>query len=113
MRHISEFVLYEAFAPGAKDGHGNETETWAPAVRLGIYAYNPGTTDEPFTPGHARVITNPTIYVPSTVRLTPRGRITLDAEEESLDIVGETLPYRNPYDSSMNGNVVNLKRVSG
>jgi hypothetical protein len=113
MRRISEYVLYESFLAGAEDSHGNETETWLPAVRVGIYAYNPGTTDEPFDAGTDRTITNPTIYVPTATKLTPRGRVTLEAEEEPLEIVGETLPYRNPYDSSMNGNVVNLKRVSG
>ncbi|MFZ4894639.1 hypothetical protein ACL9RL_09330 [Plantibacter sp. Mn2098] len=113
MRGVTLYVHREAFIPGATDAHGNAAESWAAPVRVGIYAYNPGTTEEPVLPGHDRVITAPSIYFPSTVSMSPRDRITVEGDPQPWEVDGETLQYRNPFDASMNGNTVNLKRVSG
>ena len=111
MRRISEFVQHEVYAGTGEDAHGNEVETWAAAVQLGIYAFNPGGTSEPLITGYDRVITTPTIYVPSESVLSPRDRVTVRGKVFEVD--GVTSDFRNPYDSSMNGNSINLKAVDG
>lgn len=111
MRHISEYVQHEAFIPGAVDAHGNEVEDWLPAVELGIYAYNPGGTSEPLVPGHDRVITVPTIYVPSDAVVGAHDLVTVRGKKFEID--GDSLDFRNPYDAGMNGLAIDLKAVTG
>lgn len=111
MRRISETVQHELFQAGANDAHGNPAESWADPVSLGIYAFNPGTTSEPFLPGHDRAVTEPAIYVPTGTVINPRDRVTVRGTVYEVD--GETLDFRNPIDSSMDGCQVNLKEVSG
>ena len=109
MRRISEFVQHEVYAGTGEDAHGNEIETWDAAVALGIYAFDPGGTSEPMIPGYDRVITTPTIYVPSESVLSSRDRVTVRGKAFEVD--GVTSDFRNPHDSSMNGNSINLKAV--
>ena len=111
MRYISEYVQHEVYNGSGTDAHGNEIETWATPVDLGIYAFNPGGTSEPLIPGHDRVITTPTIYVPSASILSARDRVTVRSKPFEVD--GDTSDFRNPYDASMNGNAINLKAVTG
>lgn len=108
---ISEYVQHSVFIPGAEDAHGNEIESWAAPVSLGIYAFAPGESVEPMIPGYDRVITTPTLYVPTATVLTVRDRITVGGALHEVD--GDMLPFRNPFDSLMDGNVVNLKKVTG
>lgn len=112
MRYISETVMLERFVGGVEDAHGNETETWAAPVELGIYAYNPSSSSDVLIDGHMhRVETKPTIYVPSTAVVGARDRIT--ARGEAFEVDGEPSDYRNPYDSTMNGVSINLRAVDG
>jgi len=111
MRRISETVQHEVYGGTGEDAHGNEIETWAAPVALGIYAYDPGGTSEPVIPGYDRVVTTPTIYVPSVSILVPRDRVTVRGKLFEVD--GDTSDFRNPYDETMNGNSINLKAVSG
>src|SRR5690606_32904331 len=111
MRYLSESVLWAAFQAGAEDAYGNPVEAWATAVSVGIYAFNPGTTSEPFLPGHDRVITKPAIYAPTGTSFGPRDRVTVRGVLYEVD--GVTLDYRNPYDALMDGVQVNLKAVEG
>lgn len=111
MRRISEYVQLEAYADGVTDAHGNPVEGWGEPSEVGIYAFNPGTTGEPFLAGHDRVITQPAIYVPSGVVFHSRDRVTVRGVVYEVD--GVTLDYRNPYDGAMDGNQVNLKAVTG
>lgn len=111
MRRISEYVAHEAFQAGAEDAYGNPKEAWASPVQLGIYAFNPGTTSEPFLAGHDRTITQPAIYVPEGTVIGPMDRVTVRGVVYPVD--GVALDYRNPYDSSMDGIQVNLKAVTG
>jgi len=110
-REISEYVLREAFDAGAEDPYGNPTEGWGEPTSVGIYAFNPGTTSEPFLPGHDRVITQPAIYAPEGTVFHPRDRVT--ARGVVYEVDGVTLDYRNPMDDSMNGVQVNLREGSG
>ena len=111
MRRISETVQHSTFQGGAEDAYGNPIDGWADPVDLGIYAFNPGTTTEPFLPGHDRVITQPAMYVPEGAHINSRDRITVRGDVYEVD--GVVLDYRNPYDSSMDGIQVNLKAVTG
>ena len=111
MRRISETVQRRAFQAGAEDAYGNPVESWADPVDVGIYAFNPGTTSEPFLPGHDRVITLPAIYAPPGTVFATRDKVT--ARGVLYDVEGVVLDYRNPFDSSMDGVQVNLKAVAG
>lgn len=110
MRNLSETVQVESYVAGVEDAHGNETDSWSTPVDVLVYAFNPGVTDEPAMPGHDRTVTTPTIYVPSTVILHPRDRVTVRGKRYEVD--GDTLDFRNPFDASMDGNSINLKAVS-
>lgn len=111
MRRISETVGWERFEAGATDSHGNPAEGWMPSVPLGIYAFNPGGTEETLFPGHERVISTPTIYVPSDKILSPQDRVNVRGL--LYEVQGVTRDFRNPFNSSMNGCSVDLKRVEG
>lgn len=111
MRHISETVMLEVYAGAGEDSHGNEVESWLPAVELGIYAFNPGGSSEPLIPGHDRVVTTPTIYAPSGAVVGARDRVTVRGKQFEVD--GDPLDFRNPYSSIMDGLSINLKAVDG
>lgn len=111
MRRISEYVKRAVFVAGAEDAYGNPAEMWGAPVTVGVFAFNPGTTGEPFLPGHDRVVTQPAIYAPSGTVFYPRDRVIVRGVTYEVD--GVTLDYRNPYDSSMDGVQVNLKEVQG
>lgn len=109
-RRISEYVQREPFLPGAEDAHGNEIEAWGPAVEVGILAFNPGGSTEPLTPGHDRVITVPTLFVPEGVTFGTRDKVT--ARGLLFEVEGDTAVWRHP-NGLRPGNVINLKRVEG
>ena len=109
-RRISEFVQLESFVAGAEDAHGNPVEAWGTAVTVGVLAFNPGGSVEPLMPGHDRVITEPTLYVPEGVAFGPRDRVT--ARGVLFEVDGDTAVWRHP-NGLRPGNVVNLKRVVG
>lgn len=107
---ITETVQHEAFQAGATDAHGNPVESWAPAVAVGIYAFDPGSTAEPREPGHDRVIVEPTLYMPSPVVLGARDRVT--ARGLLYEVEGGTREWRHPS-LGPSGNVATLRRVEG
>lgn len=111
MRHISEYVKHQKYTGTGKDTRGNEIETWGTAVDLGIYAFNPGGTSEPFFPGHDRVVTKPTIYVPSGAVVGAHDKITVRGKPYTVD--GDSLDFRNPYGSAMDGLAIQLEAVTG
>lgn len=108
---MAETVQVASFTAGATDAYGNPVESWGAPESVAIIAFNPGTTDEPFLPGHNRVITQPAIYVPLGSVFSPRDRVT--ARGVVYEVDGVALDYRNPYDSSYDGIQVNLKEVQG
>lgn len=110
-RRVSEVVLREPFEAGAVDAHGNPVEGWGSPVEVGIYAFNPGTTSEPFLSGHDRVVTEPALYAPTGTVFSPRDRVIVRGVVYQVD--GVVLDYRNPFDPSMDGVQVGLKEVAG
>ena len=115
MRYISEYVQHEVFVADGLDSRRNAVESWDPPVPLGIYAFDPGSSSESgqsSSSGHeARVITAPTLLVPSSSEVAARDRVTVRGTTYEVD--GEALDYRNPYDSAMNGKSIKLKAVEG
>jgi hypothetical protein len=109
-RRISEYVLWQAFAAGAEDAHGNPVDSWSAPVEVGIYAFDPGSSSEPRASGHDRVIVEPAVYVPSTVAFGPRDRVT--ARGRVYEVEGETREWRHP-NGARKGNVATLRRVDG
>ena len=111
MRYISETVQHQKYNGTTKDARNNEVESWAAATNLGIYAFNPGGTSEPFTPGHDRVVTTPTIYCPPGTVVGAHDKITVRGKPFKVD--GDPLDFRNPYDSLMGNVTIKLKAVTG
>ena len=112
MRRISETVQHEAFAGMGEDQKGNEIETWAAPVSLGIYAMSPGTTGDVEIDGHMhRVVTRPSIFAPTGTVIGSRDRIT--ARGITYEVNGVTREWRNPYGSAMDGVQVELVKVTG
>lgn len=110
MRRVSEFVEHERFLAGEEDAHGNPVEGWGPRVRVGVYAFDPGSTSEPRLPGHDRVIVEPTLYAPSGVVFGFRDRVM--ARGLLYEVEGDTRVWRHPTGLAP-GNVVSLRRVVG
>ena len=111
MFQISEYVQRHVFVSGVDDAHGNPVEGWADPVSVGIYAFNPGTTSEPFIPGHDRVVTQPAVYAPVGTVFGPRDRVTVRGVLYEVD--GVPLEYRNPFGGLVDGIQVNLRGVTG
>lgn len=110
-RVISEYVQHAAFEAGVEDAHGNPVESWGDPVTVGVYAFDPGSSSEPRTPGHDRVIVEPTLYMPSTVVFGPRDEVI--ARGLRHEVEGETREWVHPTDATRRANVVTLRRVDG
>lgn len=111
VRRVSEYVQHEAFLAGATDPHGNPVEGWGEPETVGIYAYNPGTTQDAAEAGHDRDTIKPSIYTPTNVRMGARDRVTVRGLLFEVD--GATKEFRNPYGPRMDGNQIDLVRVEG
>lgn len=109
-RRISESVQHAVFAAGAEDDHGSPVESWLASVRVGIFAFDPGSTSEPREAGRERVIVEPTMYCPDWVVFATRDRVT--ARGLLFEVEGGTREWRHPS-GRREGNVVTLRRVEG
>lgn len=110
-RRISEYVSVERYSAGVEDAHGNTREEWGAPETVGIYAFNPGVTNDVELAGHDRDLQRPSLYVPSDVVLGARDRVT--ARGLLYEVDGDTKVFRNPYGELMDGNQVDLKRWEG
>lgn len=106
-RKITETVLWERFTPSAEDAHGNPVVGHEPPVEVGIWRFNPGGTQEPFIPGHTRVITEPEIYFPGPA-FGAHDRVTVRGVTYEVD--GETPAW---ISDDFTGHVARLRKVSG
>lgn len=109
-REISEYVDWEAFQAGVIDAHGNITEGWADPLSVPIYAFDPGSSSEP-RDGGARVIVEPTIYMPPSPVFGSRDRVTRQGKR--FQVEGEAREWTHPTDPTREANVVTLRRVDG
>lgn len=111
-RAISEYVDHGVFVPPTTDDEGNESpESWSPTVSTGVFAFDPGSSSEPRTPGHDRVIVEPTLYFPATTTFGHRDEVF--ARGKRYEVEGETRLWVHPTDPSRRANVVTLRRVDG
>lgn len=110
MRQISEYVDWQAYIAGATDAHGNEIDSWADAVSVGVYAFDPGSTSEPQEPGADRVIVQPAVYMPTGTVFGAHDRVTARGLRYEVD--GETREWHHPS-GRRPGNVATLRRVEG
>lgn len=110
MRQISEYVNHEAFDAGAEDATGNVIEGWLPAVTVGVYAFDPGSSSEP-REGNDRVIVEPTLYMPDSLVLAHRDVVWARGKRYEVD--GETREWVHPTDPTRRANVATLRRVDG
>lgn len=111
-REISEYVDHGVFIPSSVDDEGNESaEAWLPTVSTGVYAFDPGSSSEPRTPGHDRVIVEPTIYFPADSAFGHRDEVF--ARGKRYEVEGETRLWVHPTQTTRRANVVTLRRVDG
>lgn len=111
MRRVSELVTLHKFQEGATDGRGNPVESWdTTGVSVGVYGFAPGGESEPVMPGHDRVISEPTLYVPESVVFGAFDRVTVRGQ--LYEVQGETRVWRHPS-GLRPGNVIGLKKVTG
>lgn len=109
---MSEPVQRVPFVGSVEDAHGNETETWGPAVELvGRYGFDPGSSSEPRLAGQDRVIVEPTLYGPFDMPFVPRDRAIVRGVV--YEVEGETRRWRNMFSNREPGAVVSLRRVDG
>jgi len=107
VRTTTETVDHYVFEAGDDDAHGNPTESFAEPVPVDIWRFDPGGTSEPRLPGQARVITEPTIFLP-VVEIGPQDQI--DVRGKRYEVVGDPAEWRN---GDFTGLVVELRRVEG
>ena len=106
-RTITETILWHARVDGPDDSHGNPTATWADPAELGIWRFAPGGSSEPRIPGQDRVITEPTIYLPSN-NIGPDDEVTVRSRRYAVE--GGPADWVN---GSFTGFVIGLRRVDG
>lgn len=109
-RVISEFVDHEVFVADGEDDTGNTVESWLPAVSVGVFAFDPGSSSEP-RQGNDRVIVEPTLYVPAGLVMASRDRVV--ARGDRYEVEGETREWVHPTDATRRANVVTLRRADG
>ena len=107
MRTVTETVDHYAFTTGDDDTHGNPSESFADPVSVDIWRFAPGGTSEPLLPGQQRVITQPTIYLP-TADIGPHDEI--EVRGTRYEVVGDPADWRN---GDFAGLVIELRRVEG
>jgi len=107
VRTVTETVDHYVFTSGGDDAHGNPTESFAAAVSVDIWRFNPGGTSEPNLPGQARVITQPTIYLPPA-DIGPHDEI--EVRGIRYEVVGTPADWIN---GDFAGLVIELRRVEG
>lgn len=112
LRAISEYVEHGVFVPPDTDDEGNESpESWLPAVSVGVYAFDPGSSSEPRVAGHDRVIVEPTLYFPADSTFGHRDEVV--ARGLRYEVEGETRLWVHPTQPDRRANVVTLRRVDG
>lgn len=107
---VTESVEHEALIEGAVDAHGNTESVYTPAVTVGVYGFDPGSSSEPREPGHERVISEPTLYLPPGVTFDSRDRVTVRGV--LYEVEGDTREWRHEL-LGPRGNVVTLREVKG
>lgn len=106
-RKITENVSLERYVPGVEDAHGNTVPGYEDAVEVGIWRFNPGGSQEPFTAGHTRSISDPEIYFPGP-QFGAQDRVTVRGVAYEVD--GEQPEWIN---GDFTGCVTRLKNVEG
>lgn len=89
-------------------------EDWTTPDTLDIpgCAFDPGGSSEPLDVGRASVVTQPTLYHPSTdLDVTAQDRIEVRGRTWQVD--GDPAVYRNPYTGWEAGTAIRLKAVEG
>ena len=108
MREITETVQHMVFAAGAEDAHGNPTEAWGEPEPVGVWAFDPGSSEEPRLPGQNREIVQPTIYSPPDVVFGALDKVI--ARGKTYQVEGGT---REWVSARFSGNVTPLRYVEG
>jgi hypothetical protein len=109
---MSESVQRVPYVGSVEDAHGNETETWGPAVALsGVYGFDPGSSSEPREPGHDRVIVEPSLYGPYGMPFVNRDRVIVRGQ--TYEVEGVVRQWKHMRSNREAGAVVTLRRVDG
>lgn len=108
---MSESVQRVPYLGAGADAHGNETETYGPAVTLAGFGFDPGSSSEPRLPGQDRVVVEPTLYGPYSMPFVPRDQVIVRGKTYEVD--GEVRQWKHMVSNREAGAVVTLRRVDG
>lgn len=112
MRRVNEYVTRYAYTPGPKDKMGDKVDAWNPlGEEVGIFEFDPGGSSEPEIPGHDRVITTPTLYLPYGCPLKQNDKVQVGLDV--FRVVGHPARWKHRRTGREVGDVVKLKRVEG
>lgn len=91
------------------DADGNDV--WAETTTdIKRCAFDPGASSEVLQ-GRDTVITQPTLYLPRAVAVTPTDQFVVNGRRYDVD--GSVDPYTNPFTGWSPGTVVRLMEVTG
>ncbi|QAB17130.1 hypothetical protein Leucomu_03615 [Leucobacter muris] len=110
-RRITDYVDRLPYLADGTDELGDPVESWGPPESVGIYEFSPGGSIEPPTPGHDRVITTPTLYLPYGCPFKPRDRCEIDGG--TYEVEGWPARWKHRRTGRTFGDTVNLKLVEG
>lgn len=96
---------------GAKDAHGNKSESWLDPEFVRVYSIAPTSSQEPPEAGRGAVITNITVLAPPTVTVDRLDRIVIGEDEYTVE--GEVGNWNQGPFGFTPGISITLKRVSG
>lgn len=109
---MSESVQRVPYVGSTEDAHGNETETWgSPVALVGVYGFDPGSSNEPRIAGQERVIVEPSLYGPFDMPFLPRDRVIVRGV--TYEIEGLVRQWRHMRTNREAGGVVTLRLVTG
>lgn len=105
-------VLRAPFAPGTRDAHGNDVDTWGAPVAVAVHAWAAPAADTlPGDDNRDSVIRDLDLYAPAGTVGAPRDRWTVNGTV--YEQVGHVEDYTHGPWQWAAGVRINLKRVEG
>lgn len=110
-RKVTQQVDRLPYLGQVRDEMGDRIDSWGPAEQVGIFEFDPGGSVQPALPGHDRVITTPTIYLPYGCPFEPRDRCEIQGA--LYEVEGHPARWKHRNAGREIADVVKLKRVEG
>lgn len=112
MRKVTDHVTRYAYQPTQLDELDDRVDSWSTDGELvGIFEFDPGGSVETVLPGHDRVITTPTLYLPYNCPLRQHDKVQVGIDV--FRVVGHPARWKHRRTGREVGDVVKLERVEG